>query len=159
MDMKNYLDFVATQATLKSTPAFDPLGVNGNTTSGAETNLFGPANQRYLNYTGYSWDHNNVAGDGSGLDDTGLTWAQYTRKRGTIVDDQVRLIDPLDRALDADRQVRDVNYRLAWNQPHADNCDVPEAMAWIAEVVHQAGRGQSVRSASVGERRAARRAG
>ncbi|MEU4243541.1 subtype B tannase [Actinoplanes sp. NPDC026619] len=171
VNMKNYLDFVATQATLKTTPAFDPLGVNGNTTSGAETNLFGPANQRYLNYTEYSWDHNNVAGDGSGLDDTGLTWAQYIRKRSTIVDDQVHLIDPmdfigtradtapywyvrtgtrdrdtsfivsinLDRALAADRQVKDVNYRLAWNQPHAGNYDVPEAMAWIAKVVRQVG--------------------
>lgn len=170
VDMKNYLDFVATQATLKTTPAFDPLGVNGNTTSGAETNLFGPADQRYLNYTEYSWDHNNVAGDGSGLDDTGLTWAQYIRKPSTTVDDQVHLIDPmdfigtsadtapywyvragtrdrdtsfivsinLDRALAADHQVKDVNYRLAWNQPHAGNYDVPEAMAWIAKVVHQA---------------------
>ncbi|GIM90560.1 subtype B tannase [Paractinoplanes toevensis] len=172
VDMKNYLDFVATQATLKTTPAFDPLGVNGNVTSGAETNLFGPADQRYLNYTEYSWDHNNVAGDGSGLDDTGLTWAQYIRKPGTQVDDQVHLINPmdfigtkadtapywyvrtgtrdrdtsfivsinLDRALDADKQVKDVNYRLAWNQPHAGNYDVPEAMAWIAAVARQARR-------------------
>jgi hypothetical protein len=171
VDMKKYLDFVATQATLKTTPAFDPLGVNGNTTSGAETNLFGPYDQRYLNYTEYSWDHNDVAGDGSGLDDTGLTWAQYTGKRSTTVDDQVRLIDPmsyvgtkadtapnwyvragtrdrdtsflvsinLDRALAADRQVRDLNYRLAWNQPHAGNYDVPEAMAWIAKVAGRAG--------------------
>ncbi|GLW33674.1 subtype B tannase [Actinoplanes regularis] len=171
VDVKKYLDFVATQATLKGTPAFDPLGVNGNTTSGAETNLFGPADQRYLNFTEYSWDHNNVAGDGSGLDDTGLTWARYIRKRSTTVDDQVRLIDPmsfigtgadtspywyvrvgsrdrdtsfivsmnLDRALAADRQVKDVDYRLAWNQPHAGNYDVPEAMAWIAGVVHRAG--------------------
>src|SRR4051812_39077144 len=45
-------------------------------------------------FTEYSWDHDNVAGDGSGLDDTGLTWAQYIRRPGTIVDDQVRLIDP-----------------------------------------------------------------
>jgi hypothetical protein len=37
------------------------------------------------------------------------------------------------------RQVKNVNYRLAWNQPHAGNYDVPEAMAWIAKVVHQAG--------------------
>jgi hypothetical protein len=168
VDMRNYLRFVATQAILKTTPAFDPLGVNGNTTSGAETNLFGPATQRYMNYTQYSWDHNNVAGDGSGRDDTGLTWEQYINKPSTIVDNQVHLIDPmdfigthadtapywyvragtrdrdtsfivsinLDRALAADRQVKDANYRLAWNQPHAGNYDVPEAMAWIAKVVH-----------------------
>ncbi|GGN97338.1 hypothetical protein GCM10010112_89490 [Actinoplanes lobatus] len=40
-----------------------------------------------------------------------------------------------DRALTADRQVKDVNFRLAWNQPHAGNYDVPEARSWIATVV------------------------
>ncbi|MGW8063140.1 subtype B tannase [Streptomyces ziwulingensis] len=171
VDMTKYLAFVATQATLKTTPAFDGVGVDGNVTSGTETDLFGPPTQRYLNYTEYSWNHNDVAGDGSGLDDTGLTWKQYTAKKSTTVDDQVHLINPmdfigtkadtapnwyvrhgtrdrdtaftvsvnLDRALAADKQVENLNYQLAWNQPHAGNYDVPEAMAWIAEVVGKAG--------------------
>ncbi|MFJ9706313.1 subtype B tannase [Streptomyces sp. NPDC101234] len=171
LDMKKYLKFVATQATLKTTPAFDAVGVNGDTTSSAETNLFGPYTQKYMNFTEYSWDHNDVAGDGSGLDDTGLTWAQYIKKASTTVDDQIHLINPmdfigtsadtspywyirngtrdrdtsfiisinLDRALAADKQVKDVNYQMAWNQPHAGNYDVPEAMAWIAKVVSEAG--------------------
>ncbi|MFJ8751938.1 subtype B tannase [Streptomyces sp. NPDC102441] len=171
VDMKRYLAFVVAQATLKTTPAFDAVGVNGDITSRTETNLFGPSNQKYMNYTEYSWDHNDVAGDGSGLDDTGLTWDQYTGKRSTTVDDQVHLINPmdfvgtgadtaenwyvrtgtrdrdtsftvsinLDRALEADKQVKDVDYQLAWNQPHAGNYDVPEAMAWIAKVVRKAG--------------------
>ncbi|GGZ37943.1 subtype B tannase [Streptomyces poonensis] len=171
VDMAKYLAFVATQATLKTTPAFDAVGVDGNTTSGTETDLFGPSAQRYLNYTEYSWNHNDVAGDGSGLDDTGLTWKQYTTKKSTTVDDQVHLINPmdfvgtsadtapnwyvrhgtrdrdtaftvsvnLDRALAADRQVKNLDYRLAWNQPHAGNYDVPEAMAWIADAVRKAG--------------------
>lgn len=171
LDMAKYLAFVATQATLKTTPAFDAVGVNGNTTSGTETDLFGPPSQKYMNYTEYGWNHNDVAGDGSGLDDTGLTWDQYTAVRSTTVDDQVHLINPmdfigtsadtapnwyvrhgtrdrdtaftvslnLDRALAADRQVEDLDYQLAWNQPHGGNYDVPEAMAWIAEVVDEAG--------------------
>ncbi|MEV7075769.1 subtype B tannase [Streptomyces sp. NPDC093990] len=171
LDMANYLAFVATQATLKTTPAFDAVGVDGNTTSGTETDLFGPPTQRYMNYTEYSWNHNDVAGDGSGLDDTGLTWKQYTAKQSTTVDDQVHLINPmdfigtsadtapnwyvrhgtrdrdtaftisvnLDRALAADPQVKNLDYRLAWNQPHAGNYDVPEAMAWIAQAVDKAG--------------------
>ncbi|GJF25351.1 hypothetical protein SHO565_59150 [Streptomyces sp. HO565] len=171
VDMAKYLAFVATQAALKTTPAFDAVGVDGNTTSRTETNLFGPPTQTYLNYTEYSWNHNDVAGDGSGLDDTGLTWKQYTAQQSTTVDDQVRLINPmdfigsgadtapnwyvrhgtrdrdtaftvsvnLDRALAGDRQVKDLNYSLAWDQPHAGNYDVPEAMAWIADVVRKAG--------------------
>jgi hypothetical protein len=171
VDMAKYLAFVATQATLKTTPAFDAVGVNGNTTSGTETNLFGPSTQKYMNYTEYSWNHNNVAGDGSGTDDTGLTWDEYTGKRSTTVDDQVHLVNPmdfvgtgadtapnwyvrngtrdrdtsfivslnLDRALEADKQVKNVDYQLAWNRPHAGNYDVPEAMAWIADVVRDAG--------------------
>ncbi|HEY6087784.1 MAG TPA: subtype B tannase [Burkholderiaceae bacterium] len=38
----------------------------------------------------------------------------------------------LSRALQDDKRVRDLNYRLAWDQPHAGNYDVPEAMQWIA---------------------------
>ncbi|MFE1287116.1 subtype B tannase [Streptomyces sp. NPDC058751] len=171
VDMAKYLAFVATQARLKTTPAFDAVGVHGNTTSRTETNLFGPYTRTYMNYTEWSWNHNDVAGDGSGTDDTGLTWDQYTGRRSTTLDDQIHLIDPmdfvgtsadtaphwyvrngtrdrdtsfivsinLDRALKADEQVEDVDYRLAWNQPHAGNYDVPEAMAWIAEVVRRAG--------------------
>ncbi|MFF7333387.1 subtype B tannase [Streptomyces sp. NPDC008150] len=172
VNMTNYLKFVATQATLKTTPAFDAVGVYGNTTSGTETNLFGPYTQKYMNYTEFSWDHNSVPGDGSGLDDTGLTWKQYTARKSTTVDDQIHLVNPmdfvgtkaadtapnwyvrtgtrdrdtsfiisinLDRALEADPQVGDVNYQFAWNQPHAGNYDVPEAMAWIAKVVKKAG--------------------
>ncbi|MEU9517260.1 subtype B tannase [Streptomyces sp. NPDC048224] len=171
VDMAKYLAFVATQATLKTTPAFDAVGVDGNTTSGTETDLFGPPTQKYLNYTEYGWNHNDVAGDGSGLDDTGLAWHQYTGKKSTTVDDQVHLINPmdfigtradtapnwyvrhgtrdrdtaftvsvnLDRALAADRQVESLDYRLAWNQPHAGNYDVAEAMAWITDVVREAG--------------------
>lgn len=171
VDMAKYLKFVATQATLKTTPAFDAVGVHGNTTSGTETNLFGPYTQKYMNYTEWSWNHNDVAGDGSGTDDTGLTWDQYTALGSTTLDDRIHLIDPmdfigtnadtapnwyvrngtrdrdtsfivsvnLDRALEADPQVGNVDYRLAWNQPHAGNYDVPEATAWIAEVVRKAG--------------------
>ncbi|MEU9730653.1 subtype B tannase [Streptomyces sp. NPDC048002] len=171
LDMDRYLAFVATQAKLKTTPAFDAVGVFGNTTSRTETNLFGPPTQKYLNYTEYSWNHNDVPGDGSGLDDTGLTWAQYIKKPSTTVDDQVHLINPLDfvgtkadtapnwyvrngtrdrdtsfivsinldRALAADRDVKNLDYQLAWNQPHAGNYDVPEAMAWMAKIVAKAG--------------------
>lgn len=44
----------------------------------------------------------------------------------------------LSRALAADTDVLDLNYRLAWDQPHAGNYDVPEAMAWVARTLASA---------------------
>ncbi|CAL9328536.1 hypothetical protein SUDANB108_00022 [Streptomyces sp. enrichment culture] len=120
--------------------------------------LFGPPMQTYLNYTEFSRDHDDVPGDGSGLDDTGLTWKRYTKRLSTTVDDQVHLINPmdfigngadtaanwyvrhgtrdrdtaftvsvnLDRALAADKDVEDLDYRLAWNQPHAGTTTCPK---------------------------------
>ncbi|WP_056733312.1 subtype B tannase [Agromyces sp. Soil535] len=171
VDMERYLTFVGTQATLKPAPAFDQTGVN-NLTAG-ESNLFGTSTQVYSNFTEYAWEHNIIAGDGIGLDDTGLTWVQLTKDPDTTVDEQVDLIDPmqyigtqadtapywyvrhgtrdrdtaftislnLDRALEADQDVRDVNYRLAWDRPHSGNYDVPEAMQWIADALATADAG------------------
>ena len=69
--------------------------------------------------------------------DTAPNW--YVR-HGTRDRDTAFIVSiNLDRALEADGQVQDVNYRLAWNQPHAGNYDVPEAMAWITKVVGAAG--------------------
>ncbi len=165
IDMQKYLKFVTTQATLKPVPAFDPTGISTYTGMGGETNLFGTREQKYSNYTEFSWNHNDTRNDGIGQDDTGLTWAKLVRKPTTLVDDQVKLINPmsyigtaadtapywyirhgtrdrdtaftvsinLSRALAADRSVADVNYRLAWNQPHAGNYDIPEVMQWIAD--------------------------
>ena len=57
-----------------------------------------------------------------------------TRDRDTAFTVSINLT----RALQADPKVQDVNYRLAWNQPHAGNYDVPEAMAWIAQTLKAA---------------------
>lgn len=162
LDMEKYLKFVATQATLKNTPAFDQTGLTITASSG-ESNMFGTDKQVYSNFTAYSWDNNDVAGDGIGYLDTGYSWTQYSALSTSPQLTQVKLINPmayigngastapywyvrhgtrdrdtaftvsinLSRALAADSNVKDLNYRLAWNQPHAGNYDVPEAMAWI----------------------------
>lgn len=39
----------------------------------------------------------------------------------------------LSRALQQNPDVKEVNYRLAWNQPHAGNYDVPEFTQWLTE--------------------------
>jgi len=168
LDMEKYLKFVATQATLKNTPAFDQTGL-AITASSGESNMFGTDKQVYSNFTAYSWDNNDAAGDGIGYLDTGYSWSQYSALPATPVPAQVKLINPmayigtastapywyvrhgtrdrdtaftvsinLSRALAADSKVNDLNYRLAWNQPHAGNYDVPEAMAWIDQVLKAA---------------------
>ena len=172
LDLERYLKFVASQAVLKATPAFDNSGVSTFPGGMGESTLFGTKEQVYSNFTQFSWDRNDTAGDGIGYLDTGYPWDQFVRLRSTVVDDQVRLIDPmryidsssdtapywyvrhgtrdrdtsftvsinLSRALAADRDVEDLNYRLAWDRPHAGNFDVPEAMQWIAGVLKAADR-------------------
>jgi hypothetical protein len=179
VDMTNYLNFVAMQNMLKPAPSFDQSGAtvpgSGGGPGTGESSLFGTSSQEYSNFTEYSWNHNDIAGDGSGLDDTGLTWAEFIASPDTVVDEQIDLIDPLhylgtsadaapywyvrtgtrdrdtaftvsinlDRALQADPDVVDANYRLAWNQPHAGNYDVPEAFAWIQGVLAEADAGDA----------------
>jgi hypothetical protein len=168
LDMTKYLKFVASQAVLKPVPAFDNSGVSFFPGGMGESTLFGTPTQAYSNFSEYAWNVNDSAGDGSGRDDTGYAWDDYVRLPSTVVDHQVRLVNPmhyigspranaaphwyvrhgtrdrdtsftvsinLARALQADRRVRDVNYRLAWDQPHAGNYDVPEQMQWLAQTL------------------------
>jgi hypothetical protein len=44
----------------------------------------------------------------------------------------------LSRALKADPKVQDIDYALAWDQGHAGNYDVQEAMAWVDGVIAKA---------------------
>lgn len=102
IDYAKFINYVAANQALKTVVAFDPVGVTGNrnATTGAwnvsgETNLFGTATARYANFTEWSWNNNAATGDGSGTDDTGLTWAQVTALSSTPLNTQLKLINPL----------------------------------------------------------------
>ncbi|OLL28123.1 hypothetical protein BTH42_29580 [Burkholderia sp. SRS-W-2-2016] len=133
--------------------------------NGGETNLFGTSAQKYSNFTEYGWNNNDTAGDGVGKDDTGYAWADYPSRQALLTqtklinpmayigtdsttapywyirvgtrdrDTSVTVSMNLSRALKADSKVTDLNYHLAWDQPHAGNYDVPEAMAWIQQTL------------------------
>jgi hypothetical protein len=95
VDYEGYLNFVARCQTLKSAAAFDnvatPIQVQQN-----ETNLFGTADVEYRNFTEWAWNNNNVPGDGSGADDTGLTWAAYMNTdSGKALAQQIKTVNPL----------------------------------------------------------------
>ncbi|MCV2369603.1 subtype B tannase [Roseateles oligotrophus] len=102
IDYAKFVNYVAANQALKTAVAFDPVGVTGNknATTGiwnisGETNLFGPADMRYANYSEWSWNNNAALGDGSGTDDTGLSFAQYMALSSTTLGKQIKLINPL----------------------------------------------------------------
>jgi hypothetical protein len=95
LDLDAFLGFVARTAELKNVPAFDRTANTGNPFVDGENTLFGTATQPYANFTAYGWNGNEVAGDGSGADDTGMDWAAWTAAEGAPLLAQTRLINPL----------------------------------------------------------------
>lgn len=93
-DLQNYLRFVVGTAALKPVPAFDRSNNTGNAIDG-ENSLFGAAAQEWSNFTAFGWKANEVAGDGSGADDTGTDWQAWIAGDGAVVVEQVRLVNPL----------------------------------------------------------------
>lgn len=94
-DIDAYLRFVTSTAALKNVPAFDRTANTGNVGTDGENSLFGTASQAYSNFSAFGWNKNEVAGDGSGQDDSGMDWASYTAGAGAALAEQVRLINPM----------------------------------------------------------------
>jgi hypothetical protein len=95
LDIDAYLRFVAQISALKNVPAFDRTANTGNEGTDGENSLFGVAGVPYANFSAFGWNHNEVAGDGSGADDTGMDWATWTAGEGAALATQVRLINPM----------------------------------------------------------------
>lgn len=96
IDIDRFLLFVSKTSNLKTVVAFDATAVTGNASVSGESSLFGNENWDYANFSEWSWNHNEVAGDGSGIDDTGMTWSEYLAStQGTALAKQIKLIDPL----------------------------------------------------------------
>ena len=95
LDVDAYLAFVAQTSALKNVPAFDRTANTGNQGVNGENSLFGAPDQPYANFSAFGWDHNDVPGDGSGADDTGMDWATWTAGEGSALLAQTRLINPM----------------------------------------------------------------
>ena len=95
LDIDAYLRFVSATAALKTVPAFDRTANSGNEGIDGENSLFGTGAQPYSNFSAFGWNNNEVAGDGSGADDTGMDWAAYTAGDGAALLAQTRLVNPL----------------------------------------------------------------
>jgi alpha/beta hydrolase fold len=95
IDLPNFLRFVTRTAALKPVPAFDRSNNTGNQGVDGENTLFGARLQEWSNFTPHGWNANEVAGDGSGKDDTGADWQAWIAGDGALVAEQLRLINPL----------------------------------------------------------------
>ena len=98
IDYQKFLDYVAANQALKTVVAFDAVAVNGNTAISGETNLFGNSQYEYSNFTQWSWDHNSKTADGSGADDTGLTWEDYLNSNSStanLLNAQIKMVNPI----------------------------------------------------------------
>ncbi|HCA5035471.1 TPA: hypothetical protein MW175_001599 [Acinetobacter baumannii] len=98
IDYQKFLNYVAANQALKTVVAFDAVGVNGNTAISGETNLFGDSQNEYINFTQWSWDHNSKTADGSGQDDTGLSWENYLNSNSStanLLKDQLKMVNPI----------------------------------------------------------------
>ncbi|WP_172122063.1 subtype B tannase [Devosia sp. 919] len=95
IDRNAFLRFVTSCEKLKIVPAFDATGNTGDAGLRGENSLFGTDSQRYSNFTPYGWDNNEVAGDHSGIDDTGMTFAEVLAAPASLLATQLRLINPI----------------------------------------------------------------
>jgi hypothetical protein len=96
VDYENYLAFVAGLTPLKLVPAFDATANTDHQGLRGENSLFGGTDVPYASFTEYGWNNNQVLGDGSGPDDTGLQWADYVAQEGEVAQ-QLSLINPMER--------------------------------------------------------------
>jgi BD-FAE len=98
VDMDKYLYFVAKNTQLKGIPASDnlasPLPKPDGTRS--ESTVAGTTSQEYSNFAEWSWNHNNIPGDGVGLDDTGKDWQEFIQTdAGKAVVKQMVMSNPM----------------------------------------------------------------
>ena len=94
-DFAKHLSWVAANNKLKVVCAFSNRGLPWSATN--EDTLFGTAAYEYSAFEAYSWDHDSVEGNGSGLDDTGLTWEEFmATEEGRFLALQMRMSNTIE---------------------------------------------------------------
>ena len=94
-DFAKHLNWVASNKALKVVCAFSNKGLPWATTN--EDSLFGTTAYEYSAFEPYSWDHDSVADNGCGLDDTGLTWDEFmATEEGQFLALQMRMSNTIE---------------------------------------------------------------
>ena len=74
-DFAKHLNWICSNKALKVVCAFSNKGLPWAATN--EDSLFGTTAYEYSAFEPYSWDNDSVEGNGTGKDDTGLTWDEF----------------------------------------------------------------------------------
>ena len=99
-DYDKHLLWTAANKGLKVVCAFSNKGL-WNTTN--EDSLFGATAYEYSAFEPYSWDNDMKAGNGCGLDDTGLTWDEFMQtEEGAFLAKQLRMSNTLEYLWDTE---------------------------------------------------------
>lgn len=98
MNYDKYLECVCNTAQLKTVPAFDATGTCGTAALSGENSLYGSEDIEYSNFMQWAWDNNELAGDNTGLDDTGQTWDEMIA--GSELEAQLKMVNPMPYLID-----------------------------------------------------------
>lgn len=149
VDMDKYLEYVVSNKSLKTPPAFDKVNVLTPEAS-PENRVFGDSNGSAVNFTDTSL---RLANDdfslsispelvhrvhimnpmnfiGDGVSKTASHW--YIR-HGALDRDTAFQI-PINLATKLENNGCDVNFELAWGRGHSGDYDLDELFAWIREI-------------------------
>ena len=146
LDMAAYLDYVVSTQPLKTAPAFDTLGVAGQSASG-ENDEFGDATGTSANFTAYSAAKNGGAVtpevaanvhllnpmDFIGADGSDVAPHWYIRHGARDRDTAFTVPFLLARKLE--RAGKDVDFLLPWNRPHSGDYALDELFSWLKEKI------------------------
>jgi len=90
-----YLEFVVKTAALKTAPAFENYGTSLEARMN-ESDLSGDEKTEYSHWLEWSWEHDVIADNGVGLDDTNLPFDTFMKTAaGQAVVQQMKMINPM----------------------------------------------------------------
>ncbi|MCF0229810.1 MAG: hypothetical protein HUJ76_09000 [Parasporobacterium sp.] len=97
-DYQEYLYWLCRNSALKMVPAFSNMGIHeeGSISSQNEDSLYGTEDFAYSAFNEYSWDNDAVAGNGCGIDDTGMSFTEYlASEEGAVLAMQLKMTSPI----------------------------------------------------------------
>lgn len=146
LDMRTYVNYVASCQPLKGVPAFDSMIQDVNEASG-ENELFGSILGEPANFTDFSAAANGTSVSDatrrnvrlmnpmSFLGDNQTTVAQHWYIRHGSRDRDTAFPIPLIFATRLRNTGHDVDFLYAWNRYHSGDYNLDDLFSWIAEVV------------------------